>query len=324
VIGEWGWFAIVLGGTMVLCLLIYAGLTREKVRAVRLDPTDSGPDSSPNLVLGDMTEVLSQGLPGTERDREEILPELVRAGMYGPSALVEYRAIRMLLILVPLFSAAAIAILVEPRRIPTVALGGLLLSAAGFSVPRLYVTIKAQARVREIERGLPVFADMLSIALLAGQGLTGALRRVTAQLRTAFPRMTQELDIVLRQTEMLNMNVAFEQWANRSQSPEVRNLSVILGQTQRLGNDVTAALMDYATNMRSESRHKAEAKAQRASFWMLFPTLLCLWIPAAIIIVAPVYVEFVARRAKARETMQKIAPAEGVGKILAGQAGAGK
>jgi tight adherence protein C len=324
VIGEWGWFVIVLGGTVVVCLLVYAGLTREKVRAVRLDPTESGPDSSPNLVLGDMTEVLSQGLPGTHRDREEILPELVRAGMYGPSALVEYRAIRTVLILMPLFFAVAIALLAEPKQMPVIALVGLILSFAGYSVPRIYVNVKARSRTREIERGLPVFADMLSIALLAGQGLTGALRRVTNQLRNSFPRMAQELEIVMRQTEMLNLNVAFEQWANRSQSPEVRNLSVILGQTQRLGNDVTTALMDYASNLRRESRHKAEAQAQRASFWMLFPTLLCLWIPAAILIVAPVYFEFAARRNKARETLQKTAPGDTIGKILTGPTKASK
>ena len=139
---------------------------------------------------------------------------------------------RAVLVLVPLFTAAAMAILVEPRQIPYVALGGLLLSAMGYSIPRLYIAIRARARTNEIERGLPIFADMLSISLLAGQGLLGGLRRVTTQLRHAFPRMSQELDIVVRQADMLNLNVAFDQWANRSQMPEVRNLAIMLNQCQ--------------------------------------------------------------------------------------------
>ncbi len=63
-IGEWGWFAIVLGGTVTACLLVYTFATRERVRPVRLDASEGGADSKPDLVLGDMTEVLSQGLPG--------------------------------------------------------------------------------------------------------------------------------------------------------------------------------------------------------------------------------------------------------------------
>jgi tight adherence protein C len=179
----------------------------------------------------------------------------------------------------------------------------------GFALPRLYVRIRAQNRAAEIERGLPVFADMLSIALLAGQGLTGALRRVTIQLRNAFPRMADELELVLRQTEMLNLNVAFEQWANRSQLPDVRNLAVIIGQSQRLGNDVTTALMEYATNMRATARQRADARAQRASFWMLFPIILCLWIPATTILIGPLIFELGSRRANYRQQVpQNVIP----------------
>ncbi len=317
--GEWGWFAVVLFGTVVVCLLVVAFFSRRQ-GPERLRSDDRADlDSHPELVLGDMTDVLSQGLPGSGRDREEILPELIRAGMYGRTALDEYRAVRAVLILIPLFAAAAIALLIDEKYIPRVALGGVIFAALGYSLPRVYVSMRAQKRLREVERGLPVFADMLSIALLAGQGLTGALRRVTYQLRNSFPKMTEELEIVLRQTEMLNLHTACEQWANRSGSTDVRNLSVILGQTQRLGNDVTTALMEYSTNLRSGARYKADARAQRAGFWMLFPTILCLWIPAAILLVAPVYFEFGARRAKAREQIQKTGPGTDFNRIISGK-----
>lgn len=298
--GEWGWSALVGGalGAFVLGLWL---LVRRSAAPNRLAPSTASGDSQPELILGDMTDALASGLPGGERDRVQIGPELLKAGYYSPKALSEYRAIRAVLIFSPLFAAATLAMIVEPPAIPRVALAGVILSALGYSLPRLYVNLKAAARAREIERGLPIFADMLSIALLAGQSLMIAIQRVTAQLRGAFPRMADELGIVLRQAEMLNLPLAFEQWANRSQINEVRTLAVILGQSQRLGNDITDGLMEYASAMRIGSRQRADAKAQRASFWMLFPTILCLWIPAAILLVAPVYFEFSARRAKARE-----------------------
>jgi hypothetical protein len=64
--------------------------------------------------------------------------------------------------------------------------------------------------------------------------------------------------------------------------------------------------MEFATHLRQTSRQRADARAQRASFWMLFPTILFLWIPAAILIVAPIGFEFQARRQKAREVMPKL------------------
>jgi tight adherence protein C len=304
--GEWGWIAVVSGGIAIICFALLLSLTRQRMPVSRLET--AGSDSHPDLVLGDMTEILARGLPGGDRDRVEIVPELARAGLYGPNALAEYRAVRALLILIPLFAAAATALLVEARMIPAVAMGGLVLAALGYSLPRLYIFLRAQNRAREIERGLPVFADMLSIALLAGQGLQGSLRRVATQLRNSFPNMTDELEIVIRQADMLNLNVAFDQWANRSQVADVRNLAVIIIQSQRLGNDVSSALMEYATNLRSGARQRADARAQRASFWMLFPTTLCLWIPATVVLVGPMYAEFAARRAKAKENLPNLSP----------------
>lgn len=326
----WGWVAI--GASVAAVALLVAGIllrwrnSLDRGRAVarrsgEIDPgAGSGdPASDPSLVLGDMTDVLARGLPGSDRDQEQIQPELERAGFYGTNVLTEYRAVRAVLVLIPLFVAGAIALLVPPAMIVYVAVGGLFLSVLGFALPRLYVTLRASARSRQIERGLPVFADMLSIALLAGQGLTGALKRVTGQLREAFPLMAEELEIVIRQTELLNLQAAFEQWARRSQSAEVRNMALLLGQAQQLGNDVTTALMEYATHLRSDSRQKADARAQRASFWMLFPTILCLWIPAGIVLVGPAYFEFAQRRTKAREEIQSVAPDSPFGKVLRGE-----
>lgn len=315
---EWAWFGITAGGLAVVLSLVFLALLRRPA-APRLDEQNdplAGPLSGTNLILGDMTEILAGGLPGEERDREEILPEMARAGMYGRNALVEYRAVRAVLILTPLFAAAAVALLVAPPQIPYVAIAGLVLAVLGYSLPRVYVTIKAQSRTREVERGLPVFADLVSIALLAGQGLLGALRRVTAQLKPTFPRLAEELEIVIRQTELYNLSLAFEQWANRSQSPDVRSLSLILTQAQSLGNDISVALMEYATNMRSGARQRAEAKAQRASFWMIFPTIFCLWIPAAVILAGPIIFEFANRREKARDAVAPPTQGRPIGKAL--------
>lgn len=315
---EWGWVILIGLGAAAAGFVVVRLATRRRPVDDRLySQLAEDDDASMELVLGDMTDVLARSVPGEVRDRSELLPELLRAGYYRANALSQYRALRTVFVIVPLFAAATVAVLlVEPPVIPYVALGGVILAALGYSLPRLYVYLQAEARSREIERGLPVFADMMSITLLAGQGLISGLRRVAEQLRHSFPQLAEELTIVLRQTEMLNLGAAFEQWSNRSQLNEVRNLAVILNQSERLGNDVTNGLMEYATNLRATTRQRADAKAQRASFWMLFPTILCLWIPAVIILTMPVFFEFSERRAKAREAIPRMGPESDTMKAL--------
>jgi tight adherence protein C len=255
------------------------------------------------LVLGDMTTAFAGQLPGGMRDQEQVLPLLRQGGYYRPSALLEYQAVRAMLVLTPLVITVAASLLVDKAQIPWVLAGGLTLAVAGFAIPRLYLSIQARKRMREIERGLPVFADLLSIALLAGQSLLAGMQRVTDQLRRTFPGLASELDIVLTQAELLSLSVAFEQWANRSQVQEIRNVAVILTQSQKLGNDPSAVLMEFANNMRTNLRQRADAQAQRTTFFALFPTILFMWVPALILLVGPIYFEFAAKRKASRDAV---------------------
>ena len=283
-----------------------------------LPPPADGPDRQ---VLGDLTAPLAAGLPGAGRDVEELQPLLRQAGFYRPSALVQYRAVRAALVFGPLLLAATAAAVAPTGAIAYLAFSGLLLAALGYALPRAGLAALAAARTRQVERGLPVFADMLAIALLAGQPLGRAVRRVGEQLARPFPQLAAELGLVARQAELYDLGTAVGMWADRSQSTDVRTLGVILAQAQRLGTDVSAALAEYAAELRGTARQRADARGQRAGFWMLFPTILCLWIPAAVIMVGPVLAEFSARRAKAAEAIPKRGADTQVGKALAGDRG---
>lgn len=289
-------------GVSVIPLLLYL-LFRPRKAAV---PAAADDDASQHeLVLGDLTTAFAGQLPGRDRDQQQVLPLLRQGGYYRPTALLEYQAVRAMLVLVPLVAAIAASLLVSKTQIPWVLFVGAIVAVLGFSIPRLFLSVQAAKRVREIERGLPVFADLLSIALLAGQSLLAGVRRVTDQIRGSFPGLAAELDIVLRQAELLSLSVAFEQWAERSQVPEIRNVAVILTQSQKLGNDPSAVLMEFATNMRTTLRQRADAQAQRTSFYALFPTILCMWVPALVLLVGPVYFEFAEKRKASKEAMNE-------------------
>jgi tight adherence protein C len=86
----------------------------------------------------------------------------------------------------------------------------------------------------------------------------------------------------------------------------VRSLAILLAQAERLGTDVTSALLEFSANFRTTLRQRAQAQANRASFWMVFPSIFCLWIPAAVILVAPIVFEFRRQRDDARKIMDEV------------------
>jgi tight adherence protein C len=237
---EWvnlGLLFVVVSGS--LFLLLQRGNTRRQRLAQRLarEPsTELG--STPELLLGDLTPALAEQTPMTAKDRTELQRELIDAGYYRPTALMEYAALRAVLVFVPLLAAVAVAVFVEPRQIPAVALGGAVVALLGYSVPRIYLNYLARVRTRQVERGLPVALDLLTLGLSAGLTILASLRRVAQELKTAYPVLAYELEIVQQQAELRSLEHALQQLADRVRIPEVRNLALILTQSERLGTHV--------------------------------------------------------------------------------------
>ncbi len=299
------WFFLILLFVVVSGSLFLL-LQRGNIRRGRLESRLAGEQttelgSTPELLLGDLTPALAEQTPMSERDRTELQRELIDAGYYRPTALMEYRALRAVLVFVPLLAAVALAIFFEPSRIPAVIVAGAMLSLLGYSLPRVYLNYVARARTREVERGLPIALDLMTLGLSAGLTILASLRRVARELKSAYPVLAYELEIVAQQAELRSLNHALQQLADRVRIPEVRNLALLLAQSERLGTDIGTALLEFSTSFRATLKQRAESQANKASFWMTFPTILCLWVSAAIILMGPLFYEFWNREQQTQE-----------------------
>ena len=94
--------------------------------------------------------------------------------------------------------------------------------------------------------------------------------------------------------------------ADRVQVPEVRNLAMILAQSEKLGTDVSAVLLEYSNNFRTSLRQRADAQANRMNFWLLIPIIFFLWIPCVIVLLGPPILEFREGRREAMEDFPSI------------------
>ena len=250
------------------------------------------PASSSEYLFEGLTRPLAGLLPSSEKARTTIQQELRAAGYYGHGALTDYLALRNLLVTASLLIAGALCLIFDPADTPAIAVGGLVAAILGFSVPRLLIQFRGRNRAQQIQRALPTGVDLLALALTAGLNLYAAFQRVAIELRFSYPVLAEEFDYVRRQAELRSLEFALEQLADRVRLPEMRNLAIILAQSERLGSDATAVLLEASNNLRITMRQRAETQANRTSLWLLFPTVACFLVAAALIIIGPIFLDF--------------------------------
>lgn len=303
---EWAILGLIFVAVTAVIFVSYLWIAgRGNKLQKRMDSLEDDPFAGEDgMVLGKLTEAFAGQSPLTEGKRKQLETELKAAGFYRASALMEYSAIRAVLILIPLLIAGILVLFLDGVAMINVALAGAAFAILGYSIPRVYLGYLGRQRSRQIERGLPMAVDLLSLSLTGGQNLFNSLARVASEIRVANPTLGEELRIVREQAEISNLELAMLQFANRTNIPEVRTLALVLAQSERLGTDIAQTLMEFSTNYRSTMRQRAETQANRASFWMLFPTIFCLWIPSLVILFGPVFHEFYKHGMTGKEAFQ--------------------
>ena len=118
--------------------------------------------------------------------------------------------------------------------------------------------------------------------------LNAAIQRVTDELRIAHPALGLEMAIVQREIQLgLSVGIALRKFADRCGLSDVRELAIVLQQSERYRASLTKALRAYAENSRIERQQKAEERAQKAAVKILYPTLLCIFPAIFIVVLGP-------------------------------------
>lgn len=254
-------------------------------------PEDIPVTRTDDYVFGGLTPTLAEFLPESAGRYEEARKELQSAGFYQPHALQNYAAVRYLLIMLGLVFAGVILILVPARFEWMAMLGLLVLPLLGWAFPRLYIRGIAAERRSEIERGMPDLLDMLNMCVSQGLTVPDALRRILPDIRVPYPALAQELRIVNEQAMIGSMPTALENFGKRVDIPEVHSFTSLLTQTEKMGTSISDALMSYSDTMRESLKQRVEEKGNRATFRLLFPTVLCLMPAVYLFLLGPAIVE---------------------------------
>ena len=235
-----------------------------------------GTDDSDRTFGSTLNPTLAALLPESDDRKEAARKELNAAGYYNPHALENLAALRYALIMVSILVFGGL-LLIVPRRLEPLIIAGLVVGPIlGWALPMLHIRGKARNRILEIGRAMPDLLDMLNMCVSQGLTVPEALKRILRDFRGVYPALAQELSIVIEQARINDLHSALESFGRRINLPEVNSFTTLLIQTERMGTSISDALTTYSDTMRESLKQRADEKGNRATFRLLFPTVLCL------------------------------------------------
>jgi tight adherence protein C len=158
----------------------------------------------------------------------------------------------------------------------------------GFTLPEIWLVSVRHKRQRLLNQALPDALDMLVLCLEGGVSLSGAMNRVSAELRSAHPLFAIEFDVVQREVQMgMTVGEAMQKFGERCELDDVKTLASVLLQSERYGASLAKPLRIHADTCRQNRHQHAEEMAQKAAVKILFPTLLCIFPAIFIVILGP-------------------------------------
>jgi len=269
----------------------FRGLLAESADSLPLPAPEDLPIQNDQFVFGSLTPSIAQLLPETDTRREVQRKSLIAAGYHSRASWLNLSAIRFVLAFLALVIVGFWLIVAPPAIEPW--LLGLLVMAPLFmwALPPLMVAFKASERKSDIERGLPDVLDMMNMGVSQGLTVPQSLRRISTELVSSHPALAEELRIVDQQAEIGSLPVALRNFGQRIESPEVSSLTSLLIQSEATGTSISRALSDYSDSIRASLKERADARANAASFQLLFPVALLLMPSVFLFLLGPAIVQ---------------------------------
>ncbi|HEY2249897.1 MAG TPA: type II secretion system F family protein, partial [Planctomycetaceae bacterium] len=230
-------------------------------------------------------------IPEEGEERTKLQTRLILAGLYSPQAMVVFLGVKMALMVAPVLLGLLVGLL---RIMPTSY--GILFGACGSILgiigPSFWLDRRKSWRQLMLRRALPDACDLIVICMEGGLSLSGALKRVVGELRTAHPMLADEFNIVQRKVQLGQpLAEAITSFSIRCDLQELKTLASTIKSAEKFGSSMVKALETYSESLRLQRQQKAEEMAQKASTKVLFPTLLFIFPSILVIILGPAAIQ---------------------------------
>lgn len=253
--------------------------------------------------MGDKLEKYKNFLePQDTEEYSQIRMKLVQAGYPGKNAVRTYHFAQFALGIGLLVLGLLYGFLNNDGDTTTqqMILTTLVPGGIGYMAPKYWVTRRVEARKEEITNGFPDALDMMLVCVEAGQSLDQSIIRVAREIRSGFPSLADEFEIVSHEIKAGKDRIqVLRDMGERCGVTDVASFTTVLIQSTSFGTSIAEALRVYAGEMRDKRVMRAEEKANTLPTKMTLATMMLTVPPLLIILIGPsVY--------KVYETLQTI------------------
>ncbi len=160
--------------------------------------------------------------------------------------------------------------------------------AAGYMAPKYWITRRVAERQEEIQSGFPDALDMMLVCVEAGQSMDQAIVRVARELRSAYPMLADEFEIISYEMKAGKDRASvLDDMSERCGVQDISSFVTVLNQASTFGTSISDALRVYASEMRDKRVMRAEEKANQLPTKMTLTTMMLTVPPLLIILVGP-------------------------------------
>ena len=241
---------------------------------------------------GDKLEKYSGFLePQNEQEYSAVALKLLQAGYRSKDAVRTYHFLQFALGILFLCLGIVYAIYSSATGEPTtqaLIMSVIIPGAAGYMMPKYWVTRRQAAREEEITNGFPDALDMMLVCVEAGQSLDQSIIRVSGEIRAGFPALADEFEIVSHEMKAgKDKQQVLRDMSERAGVADVASFVTVLIQSASFGTSIAEALRVYAGEMRDKRVMRAEEKANKLPTKMTLATMMLTVPPLLIILIGP-------------------------------------
>ena len=163
----------------------------------------------------------------------------------------------------------------------------------GFRMPSMHAKAEKNRRIREIQRTMPLYVDLLALSTEAGLTFQAAMQIIVDRsegksvLANEFATVLDDIRLGKQEPE------AMRALADRLDMPEVTSFANMVIDSGLTGMGVSKVLKEQSAQMRLERFVRAEKAGAQASQLMLMPLIFMIMPAVLIVIFGPVALSFI-------------------------------
>lgn len=229
--------------------------------------------------------------PQNEKDMSDARLQMLRAGYRSKNAVRTFHAVQFIAGVGALIAGVIYTVILNQSQtlgLQAEMLYTLLPGALGYYAPKRYVQQRVQKRQNEIINGFPDALDMMLVCVEAGQSLDQSIMRVAREMRTGYPALSEEFELVSHEVRAGKERISvLRDMSERVGVPDVASFVTVMIQSASFGTSIAEALRVFSAEMRDKRVMRAEEKANTIPTKLTLGTMMFTVPPLMVVLIGP-------------------------------------